>query len=340
MSLDNETGGSRLEIPTVAFAVPDQSRKHKALRRLRKWERNRVKYTELRRQAFSGETYARLVAKGSARPYNFADVEHTLRSVLSRNALALLGHVMAVERGFGAAKGGVVLSHATTAVLLHVSVRLAGDVARQLVEDGLLEQRPHFRVFDTQTTTLRSGDVVRRVQHQELVPCYRTTALARSLVARRDARLSRKREVGKKCHPTGNEVSPPGKRKGTPARGPGMGVTLEPPKLRTPRGYRPEQAFVSAVLRARQDATTRRRHATVIERLPDGSVALGSLLRSGDARLVEPRLQARRDVLSGKRKASDLDAIESGIVDAAFRSLEKKLAREAAAKNTHGGGDQ
>lgn len=266
-------------------------RRDAAKSRVRKWKRHRARWAT--QPKFHGGRYADLLAAGRARPYELGDLRFALLEVLSRDAVAMLEHVLACERGFGKHTGGVELAHATTAKILRCSARHAGDVMRELCGLGLLEQRPRFRLLTVDERTPRTQlDVLRgSPKHYECASTYVTTARAQELVT-----YSRRNQVGTNCQPGGSQRPLRGHRKGVPARG------------------RAAQSFVAAVLESRRRSTARPEVARVIERLPDGRVALGSPL---NADAVAKRL--RTDGVARGRPATVEDAIS-----AAWRAFEER----------------
>jgi hypothetical protein len=242
--------------------------------RLRKFKRHRQKWLAARADSFSGQTYADLLEAGRAHPYELTGGDrHELEAVVSPRAVQLLQHVRACELGFGGHKGGARMKHAHAARILRCSERAAGAAMRELQALGLVEARWHFVMLSTDQGIIdaaRAGHAHAH-KHREREACYVTTARARELWCRRDARIARKNQVGKKFQPGRAHRTLRVRVKGEPGRG------------------RPVRSFVADVKRARQAATAPPPVATVIERLSDGRVALGSPMRFGVGRLANAR---------------------------------------------------
>lgn len=288
MAIANGPGGICPAADPDRVTYVPSSRKDAAKSRLRKYKRNRTRWLADRSASFAGETFLVLLESGRARRFEFGHhVEHELRRVLSPRAVELLGVVVACERGFGGHRGGVRLSHAISARILHCSERTAGDAMRELAKVGLVEPRWHFTTLSVDQGAAVAREAGQRgcYKHRERVPAYVSTKRARSFCARRTERISRSTQVGKNYQPgRTHQTSGLSKRR--------SGVE------------RPEQAFVADVLRARQRPTTKPPVAKVIERLPDGRIALGSPLRSGVGRLAKARIPE-----SGRARAKAEDAL-------------------------------
>jgi len=230
LSETNATG-----IVRPRFVVHEGGRKHKALKRRRAFQRNHKRWATWRDSCASGRVVALRATEGRARPYELGDVAYALRQVCSRRAVDALAWVLACERGF-AGKRGVIVQHPDLAVMLGCCPKSAGDAMRELVELGLVEQRPHF--IPAEGTKARDDRSPLKVRWYERTPAYQTTAKCRDVVAKRDVRIARRRGsllVGKNYQPSESAANPPGsQKKGVPGRG------------------RPEQAFVEAVLTQRR----------------------------------------------------------------------------------------
>lgn len=253
-------------------------RRDAAKARLRRWKRHRARW--ITQPTFDGDLFAERLACGRARPFELGAVYFALREVLSARALAFWAVVVACERGFGGHSGGVRISHRTTARILRCSERAAGDAVRELVALGLVEQRPWFRLRAAEERTAAAMQ-----KHNEVRARYVTTARGTQVLA-----MARGNLVGKNRQPGRIQRSLREHSKGVRGRG------------------RPEQRFVSEVLAAaRLRPTSSTEVATVIERRPDGSVALGSPL-TADA--VEQRQQQRlRTEGGGAKQRDDFDDV-------------------------------
>lgn len=302
-------GSGGIRPPSVSFSVPEGGKRHKALTRLRSWERHKVRWRELRSECISGGRYADLLEGGQARPYELGVVRHVLLDVLTPRAVSALEHVLACERGFG--RGGVVTTHAQTARWLRCSERAAGDAMRELVEVGLVEQRAHFRRRTVaESVPVTREDVLNGVRkHQELAPAYRTTPRCRAAI---DRELQRRlRQGGRKCQPSETQSTLRVDLKGVRGRG------------------RPERAFVAEVRAARRTRPPAREVATVIERLANGGVALGSPLT---AERFAQRLRREGGADVGAQRAPRRS--EPTLEEVQRDAWEAFEAREARAKGT------
>lgn len=296
--------------PSAPFCVPPDSKRHKALTRLRAWERHRKRWQQLRRECFSGARYADLLEQGRARPYELGVVRYVLLDVLSADAVALLEHLLACERGFGG-KHGVVASHAHTARWLRCCERTAGDAMRELVALGLVEQRPEYLVRSlaarsrTHAIELVQGKTAGK--HQEIEPAYETTTRCHAVIAREAERRGRRSQGGKICLPSIRRTSTPsGSTKGVRGRG------------------RPERQFAESVRAGRRPKLTAAGKAVVIERLAGGGVAIASLL---SADVVAERLRRAGGTTTpqtrDERRAADTWEHANALAWAAFEAAQR-----------------
>lgn len=260
MTENNATG-----ILRPRFSVVPDGRKHKALKRRRAYQRNAAKWRAWRVQCASGRVVAARASEGRARPYELGDVAYALRQVLSRRAVDALAWVLACERGFSG-KQGVVIAHAQLASLLGCCAKSAGDAMRELVELGLVDQRPHFKPNGAPVIGAKKPRDARNVSKwYEQTPAYETTARCRDVVSKRTRRLEKRSSllVGKKYHPTESAANPPGSQiKGT--------------------AERPEQRFVASVVEALRPRPVRQVSAVVYDR--SGGLAPGMLRSEVEAR--------------------------------------------------------
>lgn len=279
MSKDNGTGTISPEIGRRGIRTFRYSESQlRAITRLRKWKRNRVKWGA--QPCFSGRRYLDLLRDGRARPYDLSAIRHELREALSSRAIELLEHVIACERGFGKHAGGVQLEHATTAQILGCSPRTAQDVVHELVAVGLLQQRPRFRLLSHDERVASRHPFLAGVcrKHQELAPRYVTTSVASTLVD-----WARRNQASKNRQPGGSQRLLRRHSKGVRCRG---------------------RAFVASLLEPTIITRQRPEVARVIERLPDGRIALGSPLT---AAAVAERL--RREGAADRRGSVDDDPL-------------------------------
>lgn len=301
MAHANGTGeicpSSTVSPPTPKFNVPPDGPRHRVLTRLRAWERGwqkgRGRWAKLYADSISGAMYLDRLTAGRVHPYALGDVGHALMQVLSRDAVDMLQHLVAAQKAFGA-RGGLRISHATTAGILRRSPRHAGDVMRELVASGLIEVRWHFKkLSEAERVASYDRGTKRTRKHHERTPCYSTTARCAEVIARCLGRSS-KYVVGKKDQPS--RIQP---------------VRTSGPKRKS--SGRPEQDYVAQLLKSRGPRREPAAVATVIERKPDGTVAMGSPLT---AAAVAQRLRTGRDDDHGQ-----LDA---------WKSFEAHLARGGA----------
>lgn len=220
------------------FSVTPDGHRHKALKRRRAFQRNHARWRPWRAECALGRIVADRAEAGRARPYELGDVVYALRQVASRRAVDALAWLLACERGFGGKRGAVV-QHPDMARMLGCCARTAGAAMRELVELGLVEQRPHFVPRDNPADHAAPEDASRTRGWYERTPAYETTSLCKDVVARRDVRLARRKKrgsflVGKNCQPPESAANPPGSQK--------SGV----------RARRPEQAFAESVLETRK----------------------------------------------------------------------------------------
>lgn len=272
----------------------DSSNVHHSVTRKRAWKRNRARWTEWRVECASGSLLADLAEAGRARPYELGDVRRVLLDVLSRPALDLLEWLLAAELGFRG-KRGIVLRHDDARRLLRVSRRRAGDAMRELVRVGLVQQRPHFRqLSDTERLPQSRQDVLKGPRKlNELTPAYQTTKRCRQVVLRRAGSL-----VGRKSQPAETHLSLRDRRKVRPGRGPALAFRAELGRTESPWKLR--------------DTTLR---ATVLERRPDGTIALGSLLTA--------------DTFSLKLRREGREVVKGSLEEATLRLLASFEAAEA-----------
>lgn len=238
-------------------------RRDAAKQRLRKWKRNRKRWATQPR--FNGGRFVELVEGARARPYELGDLRHALLEVMGDREILAFEYLVAVTKGFGGCPGGLHISHAQTGKLLDCAPRTAQDAMHHLVKLGLVEQRPGFRLRSVEeratvepvaTVRVVIGALARGPKHYELASTWAVTPRGLEL-----ASWSRRSSlVGKKNQPGRVQRTLRVHSSGVPGRG------------------RRVRAFVASVLDNEKAPIARPGVATVIERLPDGRVALGSEL--------------------------------------------------------------
>jgi hypothetical protein len=122
--------------------VEPGSPRHRALQRLRRFERHRKEWEADRRRAISGRRLVQLAQAGRAHRFDLRGLVWGLTEAVGAEGAALCAWVLATERGLKAP--ALVSPHKVTGPLLGISERKAGDVVRSCVLAGLIEDRPHF----------------------------------------------------------------------------------------------------------------------------------------------------------------------------------------------------
>lgn len=238
-----------------------------------------------------GTLLALRAEEGRARPYELGELRLVLREVLSAKALEAWEWILAAERGFGGHNGGLRVRHADMARMLGCCQRAAGDAVRELVELGLVEQRPWFRTL-SDTERGAGGVLEGKLRHRELRPRYVTAKKGHAVIA-----FVRSKQVGNKCQPGGIQRTLRVHEKGKPGRG------------------RPARSFVQDVKRALAPSREPLSVARLIERLPDGRVLLGSAL-SADA--VAQKLR------TGRLDGDTREKVDDDPIARAWRAFEAR----------------
>jgi hypothetical protein len=238
-------------------------------------------------------------------------VRYALRQAATPRAIDALAWLLAAERGFGG-KRGCVVKHPDMARMLGCSARSAGTAMRELVDLGLVDQRPHFVPADDpkDDTDETIDDKSRHKRWHERTPAYQTTALCREVVSRRETRIGRRKSrgsvlVGKDFQPPESAANPSGSHT----------------KCVQGRG-RPEQAFADAVLESRKAPTAS--PPVAVLRGPVGP-GTGALLRHEVAgqKLLAQRSRGTVPTREEREHAQSLDGILAGAW-AAFAEHEKR----------------
>jgi hypothetical protein len=211
--------------------VADSGPRHRALRDLRAYAKNRDAIWALRKRCIRAGVPLKRKAVGAARPYDLGNLRWVLESQgLQPRAIEVLAWAKGVCRGFS--RPGLIAAHSEWAGLLGCSQRTAGSAVRAAVASGYLIRLPWFALRPAQ---LFSGEG-RQSRHVQRECCYRLSDKFDALQQSQSNRgVVASLLVGKICQPS--EIQSPTDSKGIPSdcRG-GEKPTLRPHE-RAPMTY-------------------------------------------------------------------------------------------------------
>lgn len=211
----------------TGFKLSNGDARHRALRDLRAYQKNRAELWALRQRSMRAGVVCARRAKGAARANDLRNLRYVLENDgLPARAIDVVAWAVGIERGF--CKPAVIATHAQWAELLGCSQRAAGTAVRQAVAAGYLIRMPWF--------SLRPSALDGASKHVQRECTYK---ISEKFNAMRQSQSKRGVVVsllaGKICQPTEKETAT--QSKGIPGNRPGGTSPLSREPERSPMTF-------------------------------------------------------------------------------------------------------